>query len=88
MTWAQVVMAVSAAVTAACAVGTVGYVRRAARDARWSRRALEGEEHSDGLIETVAKNEKRSRRNTRVLRREGLRSDGGEPTTFGGGRDE
>lgn len=77
MTWTQVVMAISAVVTAACALGTVGYIRRAARDARWSRRALEGEEHSDGLIETVGKNAKRTRRNRRALRREGLRTDGG-----------
>jgi len=77
MTWTQVVMAISALVTAGCALGTVGYVRRAAKDARWSRRALEGEEHSDGLIERVAKNAQRSRRNKRVLRREGLRTDGG-----------
>jgi len=77
MSWTQVVMAISAVVTALCALGTVGYVRRAARDARWSRRALEGEEHTDGLIETVAENVRRSRRNKRALRREGLRTDGG-----------
>jgi len=77
MAWTQVVMAVCAVVTALSAVGALGYVRRAARDARWSRRALEGEEHSEGLIETVAENFKRSRRNKRALRREGLRTDGG-----------
>jgi len=77
MTWTQVIMAVSAVVTALSALGAFSYTRQAAKDARWSRRALEGEEHSDGLIETVAKNAKRSRRNRRVLRREGLRTDGG-----------
>ncbi len=77
MTWTQVIMAVSAVVTALSALGAFSYTRQAAKDARWSRRALEGEEHSDGLIETVAKNVKRSRRNRRVLRREGLRTDGG-----------
>jgi len=78
VTWTQTAIAISAVVTALCALGTVGYVRQAARDARWSRRALEGEEHTDGLIETVAENVKRSRRNKRALRREGLRTDGGK----------
>lgn len=79
MTWTQVVMAISAVVTALSALGALSYTRRAARDARWSRRALEGEEHTDGLIETVAENVQRSRRNKRALRREGLRTDGGHP---------
>ncbi|WP_353634594.1 hypothetical protein ABSL23_02245 [Halobacterium sp. NMX12-1] len=83
MPWPQVVMAVCAIITALCALGTVGYVRRAARDAHWSRRALEGEEHSDGLIQRVAENTQRSKRNKRVLRREGLRADGGPEYTFG-----
>jgi|GEM_PF-2347169 len=77
MAWTQVVMAVCAVVTALAAVGAFGYVRQAAEDARWSRRALEGEAHSDGLIQAVAENRQRSRRNKRVLRREGLRTDGG-----------
>jgi len=77
MTWTQVVVAVSAVITALSALGAFSYTRRAARDARWSRRALEGEEHTDGLIETVMENVKRSRRNKKALRREGLRTDGG-----------
>ncbi|WP_232703157.1 hypothetical protein [Halobacterium wangiae] len=72
------IMQASAIITAACAVGALRYVRRAARDARWSRRALEGEEYSDGLIETVARNARRSTRNERALKREGLRTDGGK----------
>lgn len=83
MSWTQVVMAVSAVITALCALGTVGYVRRAARDAHWSRRALEGEEHSDGLIQTVDENARRSERNKRALRREGIRTDGGPAYSFG-----
>ncbi|GAA0276982.1 hypothetical protein [Halobacterium noricense] len=77
MSMTDLIMAASAVVTALSAFGAFTYTRRAARDARWSRRALEGEEHSDGLIETVATNLKRSRRNARALRREGLRTDGG-----------
>jgi hypothetical protein len=79
MPWTQVVMAISAVVTALSALGALSYTRRAARDARWSRRALEGEQHSDGLIERVAENTQRSRHNNRALRREGLRTDGGHP---------
>ena len=78
MAWTQVVMAISALVTALCALGTVGYVRQAAKDARWSRRALEGEQHSDGLIETVDENEQRSRANAQALRRADMRTDGGK----------
>ncbi|MCD2202737.1 hypothetical protein [Halobacterium sp. KA-6] len=83
MTPADIIMAASTVVTALCAVGALRYVRQAARDARWSRRALEGEQHSDGLIETVAENARRSTRNKRVLRREGLRTDGGDVFEFG-----
>lgn len=77
MTATQVVMAVSAVVTALSALGTFAYIRQTARDARWSRRALEGEKHSDGLIERVEDNEQRSRANTRALRDADLRTDGG-----------
>lgn len=88
MSWTQVVIAVSAVVTALAALGAFNYVRSAARDAAWSRRALEGEEHSDGLIETVAENAHRSVRNEHALRREGLRADGSGSIEFSGGRDE
>ncbi|SEW10052.1 hypothetical protein [Halobacterium jilantaiense] len=77
MTWTQVVMAISAVITALSALGALSYTRQAARDARWSRRALEGEQHSDGLIECVEENEQRSRANERALRRVDLRTDGG-----------
>lgn len=77
MTALQAVMAVSAIVTALSALGAFEYVRRFAADAAWSRRALEGEEHSDGLIQTVERVEKRSRQNSRALRREGALPDGG-----------
>jgi len=74
----QVILAACAVVTALSSLGALSYTRNAAKDARWSRRALEGEQHSDGLIETVEENEQRSRANTRALRRADMRTDGGE----------
>jgi hypothetical protein len=68
----------SAIITAACALGALRYVRRAAQDARWSRRALEGEEYSEGLIEMVTANARRSTKNKRALQRQGVRTDGGK----------
>jgi len=79
MTPTQIVLATCAVVTALSAVGAFSYTRRAAQDARWSRRALEGEKHSDGLIETVEENEQRTRANAQALRRADLRTDGGDP---------
>ena len=78
MTPTQIVLAACAVVTALASVGAFSYTRSAARDAAWSRRALEGEQHSDGLIETVEENEQRSQANARALRRAELRTDGGE----------
>lgn len=72
------IMALSAIVTALSALGAFRYVRQAARDAAWSRRALEGEANRSGLIETVAANRQRSRQNELALRRAELRTDGGD----------
>lgn len=77
MSFAESIMAVSAVVTALSAAGAFRYVRQAAQDATFSRRALEGEANREGLIETVAANEQRSRTNVEALRDAGLRTDGG-----------
>jgi len=78
VTLTDVVLSGSAVVTALASVGAFRYVRDAAADAAFSRRALEGERHSRGLISRVKENERRSVENERVLRRADLRTDGGE----------